>query len=87
MSVTAEPYGERKPPYPPGGCHAYIRVRVVSAPRPNGQWLVYLADGTGVIVHRRHLLRINPDPSDRVIGDPDDTNAPQQIDDGRRVSK
>ena len=51
-------------PYLPGGsppnvthADAYIPVRVVHAPRRDGSVLVYLPDGTALVVNGRQLLR------------------------------
>jgi len=38
---------------------AYIRVRVPAAPRPDGSILVYLPDGTGLVVNSNQLLRLD----------------------------
>jgi hypothetical protein len=38
---------------------AYIRVRVPVAPRPDGSILVYLPDGTGLVVNSNQLLRLD----------------------------
>jgi len=51
-------------PYLPGGsppdvrhADAYIPVRVVDASRRDGSFLVYLPDGTALVVTGRQLLR------------------------------
>jgi hypothetical protein len=42
---------------------AYIGVRVPNGPRPDGSILVYLADGTGLVVNSKQLLRFEtPSP-------------------------
>jgi hypothetical protein len=38
---------------------AYIRVRVPGGPRPGGSILVYLPDGTGLVVNSNQLLRLD----------------------------
>jgi hypothetical protein len=38
---------------------AYIRVRAPAAPRPDGSILVYLPDGTGLVVNSNQLLRLD----------------------------
>ncbi len=38
---------------------AYIRVRVPGGPRPDGSILVYLPDGTGLVVNSNQLLRLD----------------------------
>jgi hypothetical protein len=35
---------------------AYIPVRVTEEPHRDGRVLVYLPDGTGLLVHRRNLV-------------------------------
>jgi hypothetical protein len=36
-----------------------IRVRVPDGPRPDGSILVYLPDGTGLVVNSNQLLRLD----------------------------
>ena len=38
---------------------AYIRVRVPDGPRPDGSILVYLPNGTGLVVNSSQLLRLD----------------------------
>jgi hypothetical protein len=35
----------------------YIPVRITEEPRRDGRVLVYLADGTGLLVHRRNVIQ------------------------------
>jgi hypothetical protein len=35
---------------------AYIPVHITEEPRGDGRVLVYLSDGTGLLVHRRNLV-------------------------------
>jgi hypothetical protein len=35
----------------------YIPVRITEEPHRDGRVLVYLPDGTGILVHRRNLVR------------------------------
>jgi hypothetical protein len=35
---------------------AYIPVHITEEPRTDGRVLVYLPDGTGLLVHRRNLV-------------------------------
>ena len=40
---------------------AYIPVRITEEPHHDGRVLVYLPDGTGLLVHRRNLVpRLEP---------------------------
>ena len=38
---------------------AFIRVRVPDGPGPDGSILVYLPDGTGLVVNSNQLLRLD----------------------------
>jgi hypothetical protein len=44
----------------PTNSDAYIPVRVADAPRPDGSMIVYLPDGTALVVNSRHVLRVDP---------------------------
>ena len=63
MSATFTPYPESESPSIPTNADAYIPVRVTEAPRSDGSMLVYLRDGTALVVNSRHLLRLDPDQS------------------------
>jgi hypothetical protein len=40
---------------------AYLPVRITDEPRADGSVLVYLADGTALVVDEDQLLRVDPD--------------------------
>jgi hypothetical protein len=40
---------------------AYLPVRITEEPRVDGSVLVYLADGTALVVDEDQLLRVDPD--------------------------
>ena len=42
---------------------AYIRVRVPNGPGPDGSTLVYLPDGTALVVGTQQLLHLDPGPN------------------------
>ena len=44
----------------PTNADAYIPVRVTEAPQSGGSMLVYLPDGTALVISSRHLLRLAP---------------------------
>jgi hypothetical protein len=53
------------------GSYAYIHVRVPNGPRPDGSILVYLANGTALVVNDEELLHLDTGK-----------NAPNASDDG-----
>ncbi len=87
MSVAFEPYKEGVPPFAPDGCDAFIRVRIVSAQRPDGNRLVYLSNGTGIVVPSRYLLCGNRDPSASAEDEVDHDHKDPVAHDSRRVSQ
>ena len=56
MSATFTPYCGAQPHREPTGSGAYIRVRVPDGPHPDGSILVYLPNGTGLVVNNNQLL-------------------------------
>ena len=62
MPATFTPYLETRYRQARAGCDAYIRVRVPDVPRPDGSLLVYLADGTALVVDGHLLLHIDTGP-------------------------
>jgi hypothetical protein len=54
------PFRERRSQDGPTDSEAYLRVRVTDQVRPDGSILVYLSDGTGLVV-RGDLLRRGAD--------------------------
>ena len=70
MSATFTPYFEARAAHrDPTGSTAYICVRVPSVPRPDGSILVYLPNGTGLVVNSNQLLHLDAGPNWR--GEPD----------------
>jgi hypothetical protein len=61
MSATFTPYLESGSP--PASGDAYIRVRVTDEPRGDGSLLVYLPDGTALVVNGQLLLHLDPAPN------------------------
>ena len=60
MSATFTPYFEARAAHrDPTGSTAYICVRVPSVPRPDGSILVYLPNGTGLVVNSNQLLHLD----------------------------
>jgi len=59
MSATFTPYFEAQAHRDPTGSSAYIRVRVPGGPRPDGSILVYLPNGTGLVVNSNQLLHLD----------------------------
>ena len=57
--ATFTPYFEAKAHRDPTGSGAYIRVRVPDGPRPDGSILVYLPNGTGLVVNSNQLLHLD----------------------------
>ena len=62
MSAGFTPYVEGSSSSFPGEVDAFIRVRVTQAPRPDGSMLVYLPNGTAVVVDSRCVLCFDRDP-------------------------
>jgi hypothetical protein len=60
MSATFTPFLETGSPATTGD--AYIRVRVTDEPRRDGSLLVYLRDGTALVVNGHLLLHLDPGP-------------------------
>ena len=58
MSATFIPYLEGQLDHATADTDAYIRVRVPSGPRPDGSILVYLPNGTALIVNGNQLLHL-----------------------------
>jgi hypothetical protein len=58
MSATFTPFLESGSPATTGD--AYIRVRVTDEPRRDGSLLVYLRDGTALVVNGHLLLPLDP---------------------------
>jgi hypothetical protein len=52
MSATFTPYLKAQAHRDLTGCGVYIRVGVPDGPRPDGSILVYLSNGTGLVVRR-----------------------------------
>ena len=63
MSATFTPYFEAQAHRDPTGSGAYIRVRVPDGPRPDGSILVYLPNGTGLVVNSNQLLHLDEGPA------------------------
>ena len=63
MSATFTPYFEVQAHGYPTGSGAYIRVRVPDGPRPDGSTLVYLPNGTGLVVSSNQLLHLDAGPN------------------------
>jgi hypothetical protein len=63
MSATFTPYFEAQAHRDPTGSGAYIRVRVSDGPRPDGSILVYLPNGTGLVVNSNQLLHLDAGPN------------------------
>jgi hypothetical protein len=59
MSATFTPYLEAQAHRDPTGSGAYIRVRVPDGPCPDGSILVYLPNGTGLVVNSNQLLHLD----------------------------
>jgi hypothetical protein len=63
MSAPFTPYVDSPSPSVPPNFDAYIPVRVTHAARPDGSMLVYLPNGTAVVVNSRYLLCLTRDAS------------------------
>ena len=63
MSATFTPYFEAQAHRDPTGSGAYIRVRVPDGPRPDGSILVYLPNGTRLVVNSNQLLHLDEGPA------------------------
>jgi hypothetical protein len=62
-SATLRPFFEGGSPPGRSDYDGYLPVRVSEAPRPNGSILVYLPNGTALVVDNRYLLRLDGDKS------------------------
>jgi hypothetical protein len=62
MPATFTPYFEAMGHRDPADSSAYIRVRVPDGPRSDGSILVYLQDGTGVVLDSNELLHFDAGP-------------------------
>jgi hypothetical protein len=62
MSATFTPYSEAQAHRDPTDSGAYIRLRVPDGPRPDGSILVYLPNGTGLVVNSNQLLHLDTGP-------------------------
>ena len=63
MSAAFTPYFEAQAHLDPTDSVAYIRVRVPDGPRPDGSILVYLPNGTGLVVNSNQLLHLDAGPN------------------------
>jgi hypothetical protein len=63
MSATFTPYLEAQAYRDPTDSGAYIRVRVPGGPRPDGSILIYLPNGTGLVVNSNQLLYLDAGPN------------------------
>jgi hypothetical protein len=63
MSSAFTPFLKNRSDGAPADAVAYIRVRVPGEPRADGSMVVYLPDGTGLVVNVHQLLHFNADPS------------------------
>ena len=59
MSAAFTPYFGAQAHRDPAGYGAYIRVHVPGGPRPDGSILVYLPNGTGLVVNSNQLLHLD----------------------------
>ena len=62
MPATFTPYLEGRPLQARADSDAFIRVRVHDGLRPDGSMLVYLADGTALVVNGDLLLQLDTRP-------------------------
>jgi hypothetical protein len=63
VSATFTPYFEAHAQRDPADSGAYIRVRVPDGCRPEGSILVYLPNGTGLVVNSNQLLHLDAGPN------------------------
>ena len=63
VSATFTPCFEAQAHHDPAGSGAYIRVRVTDGPRPDGSILVYLPNGTGLVVNSNKIPHLNAGPN------------------------
>jgi len=59
MPATFTPYFEAQAHRDPAGSGAYIHVRVPDGPRPDGSIVVYLSNGTALVVNSNQLLHLD----------------------------
>jgi hypothetical protein len=59
MRATFLPYLERRQGQAAADSGAYIRVRVPDGPRPDGSVVVYLPDGTALVVDGHQLVQLD----------------------------
>ncbi len=71
MSATFTPYFEAQVHRGPTDSDAYIPVRVPDGPRPDGSILVYLPNGTGLVVNSNQLLHLDAGQTSLSVGHPD----------------
>lgn len=69
MTATFTPYFDAPAHRDQADSGAYIHVRVPNGPRPDGYVLVYLPNGTGLVVNSNQLLHLDAGPNRP--GDPD----------------
>jgi hypothetical protein len=62
MAATFIRYLEAGHPRTATDADAYIRVRVSDGPHPDGSMVVYLSDGTALVVDGGQLLRLDTRP-------------------------
>ena len=62
MPATFTPYLEGRSPQARADSDVFIRVRVTDGLRPDGSVLVYLADGTALVVKGDLLLQLDTRP-------------------------
>ena len=64
MPATFTPYLENRLGHTVTDSDAYLRVRVPNGPRPDGSVVVYLSDGTALVVNGHQLLVLATRPND-----------------------
>jgi hypothetical protein len=62
MPATFTRYLDAGCPRTPSDGDAYIRVRVSDGPHPDGSMVVYLSDGTALVVDGHQLLHLDTRP-------------------------